>query len=422
MLFRTNTADATWDTWMYYDRGVYYLYYLITEHSPGESFGVAVSTDGVHWEDRGPQLWASSRMVEYLGTGAVWPLGGSAFACNYSEWRESPEGISQNIYFARSSDLVHWEKLGDASVFSPDARYYRTWLADGARWDCIYPLKKEDCPGFWGVWTATPKAGRGIGLGESEDGLRWQALPPPDIDLTPFGECAVEAGAITRHGGRYYLMIGSYAHPDAMGIFAADRVEGPYAPQRESFSLFSNRETMHAYFARFLETPEGTLVNFHVLLRERNGHDRPYTYFSPLKLVDYDEAGTLRLKWWPANDALLGEPLGAPAGTMACEATVQSGEALDFLLVDGSRRRLVVDQRGRAEMRDPERVLEIADRAVELGPTFSLRVLMRGTLVEVYAEDWFLLCYTLPSTVERMELGGADPKYRALLVDAEEEG
>lgn len=34
--------NITWDTWMYFYENKYYLYYLITNNSGGEGFGVAV--------------------------------------------------------------------------------------------------------------------------------------------------------------------------------------------------------------------------------------------------------------------------------------------------------------------------------------------------------------------------------------------
>ena len=44
MIFQTKRFSAAWDTWMFYHQGVIYLYYLITEHSPGEGVGCAEIT------------------------------------------------------------------------------------------------------------------------------------------------------------------------------------------------------------------------------------------------------------------------------------------------------------------------------------------------------------------------------------------
>jgi hypothetical protein len=89
MIFRSDRAKAQWDTWAYSHQGTYYLYYLITEDSPGEGFGVATSMDGVHWYDQSWALRASEQMVRYLGTGAVWKSADfeetGRFICNYSE-------------------------------------------------------------------------------------------------------------------------------------------------------------------------------------------------------------------------------------------------------------------------------------------------------------------------------------------------
>lgn len=153
--------NITWDTWMYFYENKYYLYYLITNNSGGEGFGVAVSDDGVHYTDCGQCIAASDKMVIYLGTGAVWKSPAfekdGTFICNYSEWREE-EGTGkryQNIFFATSKDLIHWEKAGEDLVFPVDENYYVRYEEDGGRWDCIYPHRTKE--GYEGFFTAAPK-------------------------------------------------------------------------------------------------------------------------------------------------------------------------------------------------------------------------------------------------------------------------
>jgi hypothetical protein len=47
-------SGDTWDTWAFVENGTYYAYYLITEESPGEGFGVATSPNGAsNWTDHG---------------------------------------------------------------------------------------------------------------------------------------------------------------------------------------------------------------------------------------------------------------------------------------------------------------------------------------------------------------------------------
>ena len=53
LMFQSHAVTSQWDTWAFCENGTYYAYYLITEHSPGEGFGVATSPDGQHWHDHG---------------------------------------------------------------------------------------------------------------------------------------------------------------------------------------------------------------------------------------------------------------------------------------------------------------------------------------------------------------------------------
>jgi hypothetical protein len=37
LMFQSTAVSSQWDTWAFAENGTYYAYYLITEHSPGES-------------------------------------------------------------------------------------------------------------------------------------------------------------------------------------------------------------------------------------------------------------------------------------------------------------------------------------------------------------------------------------------------
>ena len=151
MIFKSDNVKAHWDTWAYYHEGTYYLYYLITESSAGEGFGVATSEDGVHWHDHGWAIRESELNLEFLGTGAVWKSPdfeqSGRFICNYSEHRKDETGrTTQNILFAWSTDLIHWVKFGEYYIFKVDQRYYHTY----GRWDCIFPMPRAK-GGYWGT-------------------------------------------------------------------------------------------------------------------------------------------------------------------------------------------------------------------------------------------------------------------------------
>ena len=110
----------------------FYAYYLITEHSPGEGFGVAKSADGATgWHDYG-YVWHhdqnnSASFQGWEGTGAVWRSPDfnrtKKYIVNFSQ---CPRNGLQNISFAESTDLIHWTGIeGDVGWFDIDERYYK---------------------------------------------------------------------------------------------------------------------------------------------------------------------------------------------------------------------------------------------------------------------------------------------------------
>ncbi len=304
MFFKSEGVEAHWDTWMYVHNGIYYLYYLITEYSPGEGFGLATSPDGVTWTDHGWVVRASDKMVSYLGTGAVWKAVDYArsgrFICNYSEWRKDESGKeTQNILFAWSEDLIHWTKFGDDHMFKVDSRWYEQY----GRWDCIYPLLRPQ-GGYYGYWTATPKQFVGYGFGQSDDGLHWEALPAPELiwddDRVPK---SMEAGAVAKFGDRYYAMTGQAT--SAMRTMIADQPGGPFRVAVKNYSLLENSGAhKHTYFTRFLPTADSTLVHHQAITRFKNTPGRAICYLAPLKKAFVDDEGTLWLRYWQGNEQL----------------------------------------------------------------------------------------------------------------------
>lgn len=304
MFFKSKGVDAHWDTWMFYHEGTYYLFYLITEYSPGEGFGLATSPDGVTWTDHGWAIKASDKMVTYLGTGAVWKSPdydtSGLFICNYSEWRVEEDGRqTQNIFFARSEDLMNWTKFGDDHIFKVDTRYYE----QHGRWDCIFPLPHPE-GGYFGYWTATPKNAVGFGFGRSDDGVHWEALPSPELIWDGADPPhSMEAGAVAEFNGKFYAIVGQGSR--TMKTMIADYPAGPYTVAPANYALLENSgEHKHTYFARFLRTPEDILVNHHAVTRFQLETGRDICYWAPLKRAFVDNSGTLWFGYWQGNEAL----------------------------------------------------------------------------------------------------------------------
>jgi hypothetical protein len=413
MIFKSRIVKAHWDNWCYYHDGVYYLYYLITEHSPGEGIGVATSRDGVHWEDHGWTIKASDKMVTYLGTGAVWQDPAFAqtklFLCNYSEWRIEPDTgkQTQNILFAYSTDLIHWTKYGDDFIFRVDDRYYDKY----GRWDCIYPMPRAE-GGYWGTWTATahpdsPHQGT-IGIGYSEDGLHWRAMDAPYV--SPGVD---ESGAFWPFGDRIYAMFG---HGGNMFGYAAETVDGPYAMQPVNGTLFAKG---HTYFARFFPLPDGQVLVNHQSNSEWGWH------IATLKRAIVDAHGVLRIEYWPGNDALKGAPVSVSPNKLT-DAVTMMIEAQDFdtgLFIEGSldlskttedypagffiqpdkgqphALKIFPDHRVEFGPMDPAtrdwKPVLITDRSYPFASSVFYTVLVRRGMLELYLDGQLIECYCM---------------------------
>lgn len=103
MFFQSMQVNTHWDTWVYEYNGKFYLYYLSEIDGRWAGFGVAVSDNGVVWEDQGVVLTASEKMKDYLGTGSIWKSPtfekDHKFHVNYSEWQQTESQEEQQRIF-----------------------------------------------------------------------------------------------------------------------------------------------------------------------------------------------------------------------------------------------------------------------------------------------------------------------------------
>lgn len=421
MLFKSETAAKTWDCMVYYHDGLYYLYYLISERFVSDGFAVATSPDGVNWTDRGWALRPSDQMVRYLGAGSVWQ--DTHFAqtgrliCNYSEWHMEDGKNVQRIFFAWSTDLIRWTKLGDERAFTIDERFYKRIEPDAhgpwqdPRWDGMCVVHRPE-GGYYGYWTATPQDFLGFGFGYSLDGLHWQALEPPAIewgDTPPM--YFIEVGGVQQIEGRYYAMLADYATPHCgMFQFVADRPVGPFRPAVRNFDLMRNRSKMHAYFARFLDSPDGVLVAHHTLAEGQFSDPHFVVYYAPFKKARVID-GTLYLAWWPGNDRLKKREVALAPSPEPIRFETDRGLVLEGRirlpgkLVIGSDGQagtgIVVDEQGITQIGPLQadgsgfQCEERVDREMAFGPAPSFRLLLHRTMLEFYLNDIFFQCYTM---------------------------
>ena len=456
MYYQPKKVREMWDTWLYYHEGIHYLYYL--HKSTGDRWdgmSVASSTDGVHYEEIGPIIHKRDDSTG-MGTGSIWRAG-DKFILNFSESRD---GV-QAIFFAQSDDLIHWERLGDELRSDPDPRWYDNTRT--GRWDCIWAIPKPAGGGFWGYLTAKPwdkthrRSFDSIGMVESEDGIHWNAVPPPVIDWGEWPQMIVipEVGAIEKIGDRYYLMrcyneygLGgrqmgwdTWQKPN-MYVFVADDPEGPFMPDRQAYRLLVSNGT---HFARFYQSPDGMLVNYHAIEVFRDG---PRIWMAPLKKAVVDTDGHLYLGYWEGNDRVKGEKIQinlasatneighwtSALNRLEADEPVRGGIALlenffdiqQGVVLEGSMEihqppkrwsgigvyveHNAEQQSGTGIMLETRGCMELAamnskgafapiyraETGIENGKKHSFRLLIRRTMLEFYLDDMLIQCHSLP--------------------------
>ena len=215
--------------------------------------------------------------------------------------------------------------------------------------------------------------------------------------------------------------------------FVSDTAGGPYEvaeknPYILAYStpkMCSSMAGAAAYFTRFLlrydaadpSSPEELLVIHQSYGSCFGGWHN--VYLAPLKLAHIDSEGTMRLKYWTGNDAMLGAPvpvrltnddavaeitknISTPCnnanGTVIVGAAPAGNGSVIFFGAGGDPESIEMGVAGgvlcvwtRASAAAPRVILEEIDRAMTLGATVHWRVLLRGSMAEVYVDDVLII-------------------------------
>jgi hypothetical protein len=332
----------------------------------------------------------------------------------------------QRIFFAASDDLLRWRRL--QTELGQDDR----WYEPKGRWDTINTLPRAG-GGLLGYWTASPRGRAGFAIGQSDDGLRWSAAAPPQLDWRnhkPAREC--ELGDVDKIGERYYAMLGVGG---TMRTFVADAPDGPFAAATRNFVLLQG----HGYFTRFVRSPEALLVVHHSISHQRHLR-KMLNYTAPLKRAVVDGQGTLRLMWWAGNEKLKGEaiPVPAPTGAEAGKPAILPArfDAARGFIVEGTFKRppgnepvgLILeaeDDWAGAFLIDSDgacRAGHLKSDGSGFAPAFRVqrdrgfadtvrfRLLVRHTMAELYLDDELFHVLSLPLwSTGRIGLLGSNP-------------
>lgn len=405
MFYRVSRENGKmWDTWMFFHEGTYYFFDLCNIGGPGNWIVLSTSRDGVQWREHGKVIEKLPDAV-WLGTGHTWKSTNferdGKFFMNFSEWRDKPDGSQQTIFFAESKDLLNWTRLD--IEFKPDPRWYEINKANQSRWDCIYAIPREG-GGLYGYWTGNPIGRVGIGFGESDDGVNWRCLAPPQIEWCgkPWEGC--EAGAVEQVNDSYYLILGGgFDGEGGMFAFVADRPEGPFRAVKRNHRLLTSRGHMSTYFARFFNLHGELLASHHSI--QRDGDVR----LGLLKRAVVDREGTMRLAWWQGNEKLKRQRL-AKLDDINGRSVVIEGR----LRIPSNGPSIVISTKTEEVTisASEDGVFEIGEnrvnREMNYGSTPWFRLLIEGSLMEFYVDDILIQCYSLPGDAEKVVLANAE--------------
>ena len=317
----TPKKERLWDCWIVPYQGQFYMFYLsLTPERIGkggwDGISLAISDDLVHWTEYGRVLSKREEAV-WIGTGMIQKIG-DTFIMNFSE--EYPVGY-QRIYFAKSNDLLHWERTEHVCV--PDGINYMSEpneMSDTcARWDSlgIVDALDDKGPPYYAFCTANAKQvnsinkNGGLGLLTSNDGLNWKCLPNafPDPDMFPKLEVPEHICFQNRHyitfctssylshrfdkqakdmsGGNYYV--------------TSDNMLGPYRLPKGDYMLQGTRDNVSVStvtVGRPLKV--GNQVFFYHLW----GYNGPAGWVTTVKILEEATPYQLRLRYNPINDCL----------------------------------------------------------------------------------------------------------------------
>ena len=340
MIYRPVTGSM-WDPSVFWHDGTFYaiMMYNPDGHEGNADFFptwpdglsatcglLAVSEDGVHWQDGWMVTPEPGRAEGNRFFKAFIGRVRDRFVMNHGVMGNGRQDI---LRFYESVDLHAWTSLGHSH---PDPR----WYTPAGRWDHMYILPKEEgnpAAGFWGypVATTLPELQRALGVMESPDGRAWTVLPPPDVEWGDVPTKDLEIGGCERIGDKYVIIGGQLHYVSdgyAMYTLLGDGPCGPFRPDTEAFRLCGTSSIAGGWGVSFLAS----------WCRGRDGEKLISNYISvpsgtwmlPLRTAVFTD-GHLRLGWWPDNDALKGETLERGLGDITVEGAGAHPHAVTWL-------------------------------------------------------------------------------------------
>ncbi len=319
MLYRPSSPKKLWDCTLYCANGTYHIFYLssgnlghvctrdfvqYTELPDIEGFGVPGA-----WNERGLFL-----------TGCIVPVG-TGYKMLLGTIEPSTQRQVYGLY--TSDDLIHWTQYEHNPVlfadgvlyddaYSPrDGGMYTAWrdpqvyrIEDGWYYLCLCARLKEH---------ADDSTGAAIANVRTRDFIRYEYLPPLSEvgHLVKYAECP---DCFSFRGDEYLTFLdhgwgGNAIHTlsvkGAAGTFYQIRRRGDaaYETPRDFLLLGSSDDRQCGWAARTALSADGQRILYYHVTAENSSFGIP-------KLIRRNPSGSLRLQFFPAMRALIGEPIG----------------------------------------------------------------------------------------------------------------
>jgi beta-fructofuranosidase len=315
-----------WDIWFAFDGRRHHAYYLQApkflddpeERHDLAEVGHAVSTDLVHWEERGvafragpPGSWDDRSIY----TGSVLEHD-DVLHFFYTSTNRAEKGLVQRIGHAASTDYDTFERVDDAPILEVDPVWYESLGGpyDEVHWRDPWALVHNGRIHLYltarvptGAWDE-----RGtIALATSDDFRTWTVHPPV---CDPGDFWVLEVPQVLHRRERWWLIASTRtewhsanrrerarqadAH-SGLVAYVADRPTGPYRPARTSFVIGDPKGTYHT--ARIVPTADGDRLLAARFLR----HGAFYGALSDPAQVQWDDDGP-HVRWsdlWLGDDS-----------------------------------------------------------------------------------------------------------------------
>ena len=312
-----------WDPSVIWYEGKYFMFAMY-RFPKGEdrNMWVATSVDGVHWEDVGTVISAQPFLVYKMFVAKC----GNRFIMNHGSFSDRPGHTNDTLKFWQSKDLIKWTYLGKEMDTHPDPRWYK----EEGRWDHMYCIPKQGGRGYWGYCVAVPREDyphRLCGMQQSEDGIHWETLPPPVLEMGDYPPLWFEVGGCERIRDKYYLIGGTAGYMGNWGYsvftMVADNPLGPFRPDEKAFRLCGSSGSQGKqgvqWLASFCRGNDELLISNYVTAPSENGEKNLIDttddiWFTPFKKAIVDQEGHLRMGYWRNNESLKGTEIRLDIG------------------------------------------------------------------------------------------------------------